>query len=518
MKIKLRFIFFISIISFGGEAQITFQKTFGGLGFDVSNCVQQTSDSGYVLVGQTNSFGTGNDDVYLIKTNMYGDTLWTKTYGGTGYETGRSVQQTNDGGYIVCAGNSNYSTGVRLLKTNSIGDTIWTRTFDGGGFSVQQTPDSGYIMTGARIWGSGGWDLYFIKTNMLGDTIWNKTFGGSNNDFGYSGQQTSDGGYISVGTTLSFGAGSYDVYVVKTDPNGNLMWSKTFGGTADDRGQSIRQTNDGGYIIVGTAYSYSWMQFSPDMYVIKIDSLGNVIWSKTFGGFNCYTHGQDIRETNDGGFAIIGYTQCFGDQTLLVKTDSVGNLIWTKGYGGAGTEGGYSIEQTNDNGYIISGLTNSFGAGSSEVYLVKTDSLGNSSCYQTTPSILSTVVTTTVSNPSTVIFSNAQYTYPTIFISSGAIVNSPCLSVGVAQTNALQSKLTIFPNPFSTETTLKTNDNFKNATLTIYNTIGREIKSMKNISTQTITLNRDNLQNGIYFILLTQDDKVIATDKLIIIN
>ena len=281
-------------------SQIAFQKVYGGAGSDVGNCVRQTSDNGYIIVGSTVSFGETYSDILLIKTNTTGDTLWTRIYGGTGSEYGRSVEQTNDEGFIICAGDSYFQTGFRLIKTNQMGDTTWTKTMGGSGFSAKQTTDGGYIATGSKIYGTGGSDLYLVKTNSVGDTTWTRTYGGSSSDFGYNVQETSDGGYISIGTTLSFGAGSYDVFVVKTDVNGNLMWSKTYGGIGDDRGQAIRQTSDGGYILAGTAYSFSFKQFSPDMYVLKIDEAGNVMWSKTYGGDNCYDYGQDIIQTRDG--------------------------------------------------------------------------------------------------------------------------------------------------------------------------------------------------------------------------
>lgn len=518
-------VFFYLTICYYGSTQITFQKSFGGLDFDASYCVQQTSDDGYVLLGKTKSFGTGSDDdIYLIRTNVYGDTVWTKTFGGTGYETGRSIQETVDGGYIVCADNSNSLTGARLLKINSIGDTTWTRTYMGWGYSVQHTSDGGYMMAGSAYFGAGGWNLNLIKTSTTGDALWSKSYGGWTHDYGYSGLQTNDGGFIVVGSTESFGSGGKDVYVIKTDSDGNLLWSKTYGETAQDVGESIIQTSEGGYIIVGTSYSHSWDQLSPDMNVIKIDSLGNVEWSKRYGGFICYTLGKDILETPDGDFAVIGYTGCDGnqgemEQGLVVKINSAGEMIWAKGYGEYATDGFYSIDATSDNGFIMSGLTSSFGSGGADVYLLKTDSSFNSLCFESVPYISDSLVTMNSTVPTTVVDSAIWYAnYPTITISSGGITDTMCFTLGVEEFLDSDSKCTIYPNPFSINTTLITSTDLQNATLLVYDVYGNEQKNVTNIYTSSITLNRENLQNGVYFLILIQNGEIISKNKLIITN
>jgi len=216
----------VSIVS----AQTSWWRTYGGTGSDYGYSVQQTLDGGYIVAGSTGSFGAGGGDFYLIKTDASGDALWTRIYGGTGYDYGYSVQQTLDGGYIIAGYTQSSGAGsydVYLIKTSASGDTLWTRTYGGadgdGGFSVQQTSDTGYIITGYTYsFGAESTDVYLIKTDASGDTLWTRTYGGTGYDYGRSVRQTLDGGYIIAGYTHSFGAGCDDVYLIKTDANGNM--------------------------------------------------------------------------------------------------------------------------------------------------------------------------------------------------------------------------------------------------------------------------------------------------------
>ena len=302
-------------------------KTYGGDSTDWGFSVQQTSDGGYIVVGKTLSFGAGGADVYLIKTNVKGDTLWTKTYGGTGGDIGRSVQETSDGGYIITGYTSSFGAGsfdVYLIKTDANGDTLWTKTYGETGvdmgYSVQQTSDGGYIIAGQTDLLGIDSDVHLIKTNASGDPLWTKKYGGRDHDYGFSVQQTFDEGYIVVGWTYSFRTGYSYVYLIKTDASGDLLWTKIYGGISDDWGFSVQETSNGGYIVAGKTFSFG--AGGADVYLIKTDAKGDILWTETYGG-TILDAGYSVQQTSDGGYIITGYTSSFGAgdyDVYLIKT------------------------------------------------------------------------------------------------------------------------------------------------------------------------------------------------------
>jgi hypothetical protein len=406
-------IFTLLLVSLS-NAQQRWQRAYGGTDYDWGMSVQQAFDGGYIISGSTMSFPPQNWDAYLIRTNTYGDTLWTRVFGGSDIDAGNAVQQTRDSAFILAGVTYSPNAGVYLLKVNLQGDTLWTRTwatgsFNAGAVEVQQTLDRGYIITG---W--NGNRLLLMKTDASGDTLWTRTYGGNQSATGYFVRQTSDSGYIVVGEILwakktgAPGVGTIedrhervlqasghrllnrrgqrlipggvpaqrDVYLIKTNASGDSLWSKSIGGTSDDFGECVHQTSDGGYIIVGRTASYG--AGSDDVYLVKTNSAGDTLWTKTYGGIS-WDMGYSLDLTPDGGFILVGTTSSFGDtsQLYLLKTDAQGNLRWAKTLGGLGQEWGYSVGVTSDGGYILTGSTNSFGAGLDDVFLVKTDSLGN---------------------------------------------------------------------------------------------------------------------------------------------
>jgi len=330
---------------------------------------EETSDGGYIYVGRN----SGN--IFIAKTNSNGIEQWNQTYTGYLNSVVNNVKQTSDNGYIICGKtNSTLNAGydVVLIKTDPNGNILWAKTFGGtndeSGSSVQQTTDGGYIITGStQSFGNGGSDVYLIKTDGNGNEIWNKTFGGTDDDGMSSIQQTADGGYVMTGSTKSFGNGSSDVYLIKTDSNGNEIWNKTFGGVNRDAMSSVQQTNDGGYIMTGNT------ELQPGdevLYILKTDINGLEVWSKTIINSNGYdNYGIDIQQTNDNGYIICGNAYRSvpnGDASTscLIKLDQNGIEQWNKILFGPFDElfpifedvyYSKSVQQTSDGGFLICG-------------------------------------------------------------------------------------------------------------------------------------------------------------------
>lgn len=383
------------LISFPAFAQERWEKIYGG-NFPYQSCglsVKQTQDGGYIIAGGLDSLNRIAErvwsDVYLIKTDAQGDTLWSKRYGGGGSapEVGWSVQQTLDRGYIIAGYTYAFGPGapvysdVYLVKTNAQGDTLWTKHYGGadndGGCSVQQTADGGYIIAGwtQSFSSPPSVDIYLIKTNSQGDTLWTRVYGGTINEAGYSVQQTQDGGYII--------AGNYDslqiverAYLIKTNAQGDTLWTRKYGAEyGGGWGSSVQQTPDGGYIIAGTCGPL-WGDY--DVYLFKTNAQGDTLWTRKYGMSPDPDYGRSVDQTTDGGYIVVGSTDYIGTgvDVYLVKTKANGDTLWTRRYDHWDWDEGYSVQQTQDGGFIISGFT--FDNNNEDVYLIKTDGNGNS--------------------------------------------------------------------------------------------------------------------------------------------
>ena len=382
MKNKLYKFVLLSVFglsSFTVSSQNTWTNTYGTLYSDEGNSVIQTFDGGYIITGHASPNNPWDSDLYLIKTSSSGDTAWTKTYGGTGNEIGVDVKQTTDNGFIICGYYSDSGPGgfdVWLLKTNSSGDTLWTKTYGGVfndyGNSVFQTDDGGYVIIGStESYGAGSSDYWILQTNASGDSLWSTTYGGFYNEIAFEAQATSDGGYIIAGYKQIQGFINADVWLLKIYSNGEEEWSQTYGGDYGELAYSIQETADAGFIVSG--YTRSFGSGGDDVYLIKTDMYGDTMWTKTFGGFS-NDAGNSVIETAEGDFIVCGHTFSYsanGDMDLwLIKTDISGYTLWTKTYGGSGAELGFSVIETFDGRLTACGFTSSYGAGNTDVWLL----------------------------------------------------------------------------------------------------------------------------------------------------
>ena len=362
-------------------------RTYVGPYYDKASSVQQTSDGGYIIAGYTGPPGPSEDDFYLVKTDSEGVEEWSKTYGGAYSDLAYSVQQTTDGGYIIAGSTESFGAGkddFYLVKTDSEGVEEWSKTYGGAcsdlALSVQQTTDGGYIIAGyTESFGAGERDFYLVKTNSQGKVEWSRTYGGSIDEVAYSVQQISDGGYIIAGYTESFGIGDVDFYLIKTDSQGMEEWSKTYGGGVRNWAYSIQQTSDGGYIVAGTTMEIGRKEksyYEENLYLVKTDSQGGEKWSKTY---NTEFEFCSVQQTFDGGYIVAGYR---GIVSYLTKVDSQGRMEWTTDYRAYGRPILKSIQRTSDGGYILVGDLLSLD--SIDIYLIKLASERSTSVVPTT--------------------------------------------------------------------------------------------------------------------------------------
>ena len=391
MKKKIIALIFLLNFAFSLTLNAQWARTYGGSEDDYTSSILQTIDGGYIVAGTTVSFGAGGNDIWILKFNPLGDIEWQKTCGrGRQGELAYSIQQTTDGGYII-GGDFSFEIPILsefvILKLSPDGNVEWVKTYgddsSNKAYSIQQTTDGGYIVAGSDWFPDTlTLDIVIFKLYFDGTEEWSKTYGGSGENRPYSILQTDEGGYIVAGYTTSYGAGDLDVLICKLASDGSIEWQKTYGGREREESHSIQRTNDGGYIVAG--YCMSFGSGLRDFWVLKLSSEGDVEWNKIYGGTEM-EEAHSIQQTFDGGYIVAGETQSFGagnGDIWILKLTSDGYIEWQKTYGGSQDEEASSIMQTNDGGYIVAGSTKTFGVGERDFLILKLYPNGdmNSSC------------------------------------------------------------------------------------------------------------------------------------------
>jgi hypothetical protein len=319
------------LVKLDEEGNVEWTHTYGGEAREEGRYAMQTPDGGFIIAGATESFGSGGSDLWLLKTDASGVLLWSCIEGGIGDELGNSVQVTSDGGYIV-AGRTTSESGkdydFLLLKTDAAGNKEWTSVLgsDGNdlGYTVRETEEGGYLVAGyTDSYGTGGADLYLIKTDLLGEPLWERTYGGFGQDYGGYLLPAFDGGYVIGGETHSSGEGSGDLWLVKVDAFGEEQWQCVSGGVSQDGGYQVIPCEEGGFLAVGWTVSYS-PPFG-DVYLVKVGDGGAVEWARKFGG-----EGGDralgIADGSVDQIFITGYTRSVGDGDYDLMIMHLANL------------------------------------------------------------------------------------------------------------------------------------------------------------------------------------------------
>ena len=363
--------------SFVGIAQ-QWDTFVGGEYHDEAMAVVQTEDGGYVFAGRSNSFTGGDLQAYLVKLDPFGAEEWSRTIGGTGLDEASAMRITPDGGFILAGRTASMGAGandVLLIKTDANGNEEWSRAFGGTGFDeaygIDVTSDGGYIIAGMSNSFAPMADLWLIRTDADGNELWSHTYGGANIDQGRSVRQTADGGFIAAGFTASFGAGGgYNAWLVKTDPDGNEEWTRTVGyADVDEYAQCVQQTSDGGYVLTGWSYLGGI-----DVFLVKTDGFGNILWQKFFGGTEP-DMATSVVQTPDGGYLVGGTTASYGFYDMwAIKTDAHGNKEWDRVMGitsWLSLEWANDVALTRDGGYVLAGMGGLYGQTGPTAWVVK---------------------------------------------------------------------------------------------------------------------------------------------------
>jgi len=366
-------------------------SSFLELRYNRAFAVEQTSDLGYVLAG--NTVGEYGVDVLVFKLTASGDTEWWGMYGGEGGDDEAvSVLQSSDGGYVVAGYTNSFGNGLDdmwVLKLDSNGHVIWEYSYGTGFFEranyVEQTRDGGYILGGMATGVVTGHDFWALKIDSNGVVLWDRTYHlGTVTDRRIEAiHETSDSGYILAGSTVLSGTTDQSrAWVIKTDADGDILWDRTYNPfdpsypSSSVDVEDIRITSDGGYVLFGEATGPGIS--GQDFWVLKLNSNGDIEWDKAYGGPG-EEDAQPIRQTSDGGYIMAGATTSFGagfKDVWIVKVNHNGDIVWERTYGGHTDDEALGMDLTSDGGYVVAGYTDWFGGGPTEAWVLKIDSSG----------------------------------------------------------------------------------------------------------------------------------------------
>lgn len=377
--LKIIMFILIALYQFSFAQEESFIKTYGGNGPDRGIHIIQASDGNLVIVGNTTT-EANKLDVYLLKCSTFGDTLWTQRFGGQEDDNGWCVKETTDKGYIITGFTQSYNASendIFLLKTDADGKKRWLKTYGGEGddiaWSIDIANDGGYVIAAqTNSIGNGDLDAYLIRTDANGDTLWTKTFGGPMIDRVFSVDLTSDGSILLAGITYSYGEGDRDAYLIKTDSNGNLLWQKTYGGPGYDNAHTVIVNNNNDIMLTG--YGDYWgSSGNHDMFLKQITMEGEEIRTQTYGGLN-NDRAMTVFQTQDSGYILTGFTQSYGEgewDVYVVKTDKLGDTLWTTNYGSPAPDFGYDIIQDTKGDYFVTGWSHGYEHPESDLILIK---------------------------------------------------------------------------------------------------------------------------------------------------
>lgn len=365
-------------------AQSTFSKMFGGKGDEHALSVIQTRDGDYVLVGFTFSFGAGKSDIWVMKTDPYGEVVWQKFFGDAEFEWANDLIETRDGNYVVAGYQKNTETDISnawVFQLNRHGELMWSEVFGGEqsdeARSIVQTSDGGYAIAGfSKSFAKGESDIWMLRLNAVGQEMWQKSFGGKGTEQAYSIVETRDEGFLLGGFQQYREHLKADMLLVKVDRNGKGVWRRAINTKGNDVIESVIENPDGTFMAAG--WGFSKANNSLDARILKVSAGGKVLWDRSYGGKGKDTVYELIR-TADGGYAAAGQTGSHGSRSdvWLLKLDPNGLSEWQQRSQGESDDWGHSLCATFDGGYALAGGTKSFAQEGNDMILMKTDARGN---------------------------------------------------------------------------------------------------------------------------------------------
>ncbi|MDT8411634.1 MAG: T9SS type A sorting domain-containing protein [Vicingaceae bacterium] len=491
---KLINILFLLLPLFGLSQKDTLAHlyTIGGAGIDKAEEIVTTADGGYVVVGSTTSNTSGNTDVYLLKLDSQINVVWSWAIGGNNNDWGYAVKETFDKGFIIASTTNSFSVNgdynARLIKTDSLGVVQWQKSYGGNdwdlAYDVIQTADSGFAFCGETYNNTNGEsDVYIVKTNLLGDTLWTKTIGGTLADRGNSIMETADSSIVVVGMTTTT-TDSVQMYLIKLNVTGNLIWDVAFGPSGYEEGNAVIETANGNYVLGGVTTSFT-PNNDKDFYMIRTDSSGNAIWGNYFG-----QPGEeviyDLVELANGNFISTGLTTAAGNggkDALVFLVTSVGGWGFSAStFGGTKEEESKSILLEPNEALKIAGFTQSYGNGLEDVMIIEIDT----------------------------IVPNHQFTVDTINDFMPVKIDDLTSWKPSSEENIL-----IFPNPASSVVNMDVSNSKANKVM-IFSIFGQLVYESSLSNQDIITINLSNLSSGIYSIQFFENTKLVTSQKLII--
>lgn len=522
-KAVLLFIFCCSQVKIL-PAQINFQKGYGTTYDNRLVSAQQTADGNIIAAG--NTFPGNKARICLVKTNINGDTIWTKTYGGVEHFYCNTLQQTSDNGFIFGGKVVDTIVGdakIIVIKTDASGNIVWSKTYNSNIYeeinAIKETSNGDYFMAGGGFVG---------RINANGNLIWSKNLNDTNLNVGVlirSLDITNDGSVILGGSIDTFNIITpkpFYAFLSKMSASGIVKWSKAFKSIYNihDEGFAVIQGVDKGYLLTGKTHVPLGSNGSINhIYLIKTDSLGNLSWSKKFGSSG-NDSGSDIKQTADGGYIIAGSSSGFTGNGLnqynayLLKTGANGNVAWCKYYGSISSDQAASVSITNDGGYLSSGITTGLFGHPDNLYLLKTDASGNVNCSGFNwPLYDSTYISYEVTLIQSISFVNLTMTTPQINIKHLVCNNYETCTVGLKE-ETREVFINIFPNPNNGLFTIDHGEIQANSVIEIYSAVGVLIKKQAVISEKS-TLNLQTEANGLYFIYVISGEKAIKVSKIV---